>query len=196
MVPFRPPLTGEVLVVEQTEEHEKWPERELSDGDGELHIRDDVQRRPRERRRRPRDAERQVLMQRVPSVLHHVAGDGGPARATACINGRKVSEAVREALHQHEENLRCSACVIVGQHHVPRAASRRGVRLRPRSPCFVALDLLSLTRSTHVLNYFWRCVGTPPVKKLNARAGRRHAAHRAIDHRAYGGRRSCISRTS
>ena len=33
--------------------------------------------------------------------------------------------------------------------------------MRSRRSCFVALDLLSPTRSTHVLTYIWRCVGTP-----------------------------------
>jgi hypothetical protein len=66
--------------------------------------------------------------------------------------------------------------------------------LRSRSSCFVALDLLSPTRSTYVLAYIWRCVGTP-----------RQEAHRpswtasccSSRHRpsAYGGRRSCTSRT-
>ena len=67
--------------------------------------------------------------------------------------------------------LRFSACVVAGQHHVPRAVSRRGVRSRLEVEklmlCYPRPALVGSISAHSHLHLAMRV----SVKKLNARAG-------------------------
>ena len=72
------PTPEAVLVVENAERHQQSLKRDETDRDAELHVGVDVDGWPVERRRRPRQAEREIGAERAPRELgdeRHLEGE-------------------------------------------------------------------------------------------------------------------------